>query len=39
LERKIDKVLDTGIDHENRIRAIENIPVIAHELRVGKAQK
>ncbi len=36
LESKLDKVLDKGIDHESRIKDIEQIPIIAHELRVKK---
>lgn len=36
LERKIDRVLDTSIDHESRMRAIEEIPVVAHELTRSK---
>lgn len=36
LERKLDRVLDTSIDHESRIKDIERIPVVAHELKVKK---
>lgn len=33
IERKLDKVLDTGLDHEGRIKAIEQIPSIAHQIK------
>lgn len=36
LEQKLDKALDSNQDHERRIRNIEHIPVIAHELKVKK---
>lgn len=36
LERKLDRILDTSIDHDSRIKDIEQIPVIAHELNVKK---
>lgn len=38
LERKIDKILDKEIDQERRIEAIEQIPAIAHQLRVKKSK-
>lgn len=36
LERKLDRVLDSSVDHESRIKAIEQIPAIAHELKLKK---
>ncbi len=38
LERKLDRVLDTTIEHGSRIRDIEHIPIDAHELRVKKSK-
>ena len=32
LERKIDRCLDMNVDHESRIKDIEQISVIAHQL-------
>lgn len=36
LERKLDRVIDTSIDYGSRIKDIEQIPAIAHELRAKK---
>lgn len=33
IERKLDRVIDTGLDHENRIKTIEQLPSIAHQMR------
>ena len=33
IERKLDRAIDTGLDHESRIKAIEQIPSIAHQIR------
>ena len=38
LERKLDRVLDKSIDHEHRIKDIEQVPVVAHELRFKKSK-
>lgn len=38
LERKIDKSLDMCIDNKSRIKTIEQISVIAHELRSRKSK-
>lgn len=38
LERKLDKVLDRSLDHEARIKAIEQVPVVAHELKVKRTK-
>lgn len=38
LERKLDRALDMSIDHESRIKNIERIPVIAHELKSRKSK-
>lgn len=34
IERKLDRLLDTGLDHENRIKAIEHVPVVTHQLKL-----
>ncbi len=36
IDRKLDKVIDTQIDHGNRLEDIEQLPVIAHELKLKK---
>lgn len=36
MDRKLDKVIDTNIDYGNTIKDIEQIPVIAHELKLKK---
>lgn len=36
IERKLDKLLDTDLDHEYRIKNIEAVPVIAHQLKHRK---
>ncbi|OGE31808.1 hypothetical protein A2631_01605 [Candidatus Daviesbacteria bacterium RIFCSPHIGHO2_01_FULL_44_29] len=36
LERKIDHLLDKSGDHENRLKRIETLPIIASELRAVK---
>ena len=36
IERKLDKFIDTSLHHENRIKAIEHIPVISHQLKTQK---
>lgn len=33
IERKLDRAIDTGIDHGNRIKAIEQIPSIALQIK------
>ncbi|TSC64605.1 MAG: Uncharacterized protein G01um101493_85, partial [Microgenomates group bacterium Gr01-1014_93] len=38
LESKLDRVIDTSLDHESRIRDIEQVSVVAHELRLKKAK-
>lgn len=38
IERKVDQVLDKLYDHESRIKDIERIPVIAHELKLKKSK-
>ncbi len=38
LERKMDKVLDRGLDHESRIKAIEQVSVVAHELKLKRSK-
>ncbi|MDO8618971.1 MAG: hypothetical protein Q7R49_03425 [Candidatus Daviesbacteria bacterium] len=37
LERKLDRSLDTGLDHEKRLKDIEQVSVVAHELKIKKA--
>lgn len=39
IERKLDKVFDTNLDHERRITDIESVPVIAHELKHRKPKQ
>lgn len=34
IERKVDRLLDTSLDHEGRIKAIEYVPVVAHHLKL-----
>lgn len=36
IDRKFDRLLDANLDHERRIKNIESIPVIAHELKRRK---
>lgn len=38
LERKLDKSVDTNLDHERRIKDIEQIPMVAHELKIKRAK-
>lgn len=38
IERKLDRLVDTDLDHEHRIKDIESIPVIAHELKRRKTK-
>ena len=38
IERKIDKLVDGNLDHESRIKAIEQVPVVAHQLRFKKSK-
>lgn len=38
IERKLDRLVDTDLDHERRIKDIESIPVIAHELKRRKTK-
>lgn len=38
LERKLDRSLDMSIDHESRIKEIEHISVIAHQLKFKKSK-
>ena len=38
LEHKLDRVLDTSLDHESRIKAIEQVFVVAHELKLKKSK-
>lgn len=38
IERKLDRMMDTSLDHEGRIKDIESIPVIAHELKRTKTR-
>lgn len=38
LERKLDKTLNTNLDHERRIKDIEHVSVIAHELKFKGAK-
>lgn len=33
IERKLDRVIDTGLDHGNRIKTIKQLPSIAHQLK------
>ena len=36
IERKLDRLIDTSLDHEQRIKEIESVPVVAHELKRRK---
>lgn len=36
MDRKLDRVIDTNIDYGNRVEDIEQIPVIAHELKLKR---
>lgn len=38
IERKLDRLTSTDLDHEKRIRDIELVPVIAHELKHRKSK-
>jgi hypothetical protein len=33
IERKLDRAIDTGLDHESRIKTIEQLPSIAHQIK------
>ncbi|MBI2086114.1 hypothetical protein HYT74_02115 [Candidatus Daviesbacteria bacterium] len=33
IERKLDRVLDASLDHGRRIKDIESVPVVAHDLK------
>lgn len=38
IERKLDKVLDRSLDHETRIKVIEQVPAVAHELKLKRSR-
>ncbi len=38
IESKLDKVIDTSIDHENRLKDIEHVSVVAHELKFKRSK-
>lgn len=38
LERKLDRFIDTIYEHESRIKDVEQVPVIAHELKLKKSK-
>ncbi len=36
MDRKLDQVIDKNIDYGNRINNIEQIPIVAHELKLKR---
>ena len=38
LERKMDRNIDTALDHESRIKDIEQVSIVAHELKIKRAK-
>lgn len=39
IDRKLDRALDTITDHENRVKVIEQVPVVAHDLKQKIAKR
>ena len=33
IERKLDRAIDSGLDHESKIKTIEQLPSIAHQIK------
>lgn len=38
IDRKLDRALDITLDLENRIKAVEQIPVVAHDLKQKRSK-